>query len=106
MDDHAARVDAQVPGQPLHLCRQVRHRGRNRVRVVPGLPIRPRLLLKARQATDNLADLIESTVDLQGRSLASQLDENLTGPLTPAIGQVLTRRMRKSRWEPGSPTAD
>jgi hypothetical protein len=63
-------------------------------------------IIKARQATDNLADLIESAVDLQGRSLASQLDENMTGPLTPASGQVLTRRMRKSRWEPGSPTAD
>jgi hypothetical protein len=63
-------------------------------------------IIKARQATENLADLIESTVDLQGRSLAAQLDENLTGPLTPAIGQVLTRRMRKSRWEPGSPAAD
>ena len=63
-------------------------------------------IIKARQATENLADLIESAVDLQGRSLATQLDENLTGPLTPAIGQVLTRRMRKSRWELGSPTAE
>ena len=33
-DHHAARVDAQVPRQPLHLRRQLRHRGRNRVRVV------------------------------------------------------------------------
>ena len=63
-------------------------------------------IIKARQATENLADLIESTVDLHGRSLATQLDENLTGPLTPAIGQVLTRRMRKSRWQRGSPTEE
>jgi len=63
-------------------------------------------IIKARQATGNLADLIESAVDLHGRSLAAQFDENLTGPLTPAIGQVLTRLMRKSRWEPGSPTAE
>ena len=63
-------------------------------------------IIRAHLATSNLADLIESAVDLQGRDLAARLDENLTGPLTPAIGRLLTTRMRKSRWDPGSPLAD
>jgi len=63
-------------------------------------------VIKARQATGNLADLIEAAVDLHGRDLAAQLDENLTGPLTTAIGTKLTTRMRKSRWDPASPLAD
>jgi hypothetical protein len=63
-------------------------------------------IIRARLATGNLADLIESAADLQGRDLAAQLDENLTGPMTPAMGRLLTTRMRKSRWDPGSPLAD
>lgn len=43
---------------------------------------------RAHLATDNLADLIESTGDLQGRDLAAQLDENLTGPMTPSHEQA------------------
>ena len=63
-------------------------------------------IVRAHLATDNLADLIESAMDLYGRDLAAQLDQNLTGPMTPAIGGLLTTRMRKSRWDPGSPLAD
>ena len=60
-------------------------------------------IIRARQATDNLGDLVEAAVDLHVRGLAVQIGENLTGPLTPAIGQLLSRQMRKSSWEPGSP---
>ncbi len=62
--------------------------------------------IRARLTTANLADLIESAVDLHGRDLAVQLEENLTAPITPAVGAVLTSRMRKSRWDPGSSLAD
>jgi hypothetical protein len=60
-------------------------------------------IIRARQATENLADLVEAAVDLHVQGLAVQIDENLAGPLTPAIGRLLSRQMRKSRWEPGSP---
>jgi len=63
-------------------------------------------IIRAHLATGNLADLIESAVDLHSRDLAAQLDENLTGPVTPPMGRILTTRMRKSRWDPGSPLAD
>ena len=49
-------------------------------------------IIRARQATDNLGDLVEAAVDLHVRGLAVQIGENLTGPLTPAIGQLLTGR--------------
>ncbi len=63
-------------------------------------------IVRAHLATDNLADLIESAMDLHGRDLAAQLDQDLTGPMAPAIGRLLTTRMRKSRWDPGSPLAE
>jgi hypothetical protein len=63
-------------------------------------------IIRARQATDNLADLIESTVDLHARDLATQLGEQTPGQVTPVTGSRLTTQMRKSRWEPGSPLAD
>ena len=63
-------------------------------------------IVRARLATGNLADLIESAVDLYGRDLAAQLDQNLGGPLAPAVGRLLTTQMRKSRWDPGSPFAE
>lgn len=63
-------------------------------------------IIKARLATGNLADLIEAAVDLYSRNLATQMDESVTGPVTTAIGRKLTTRMRKSRWDPGSPLAD
>jgi hypothetical protein len=63
-------------------------------------------IIRAHQATDNLADLIESTVDLYSGDLATQLGEQTTGSVTPVTGRRLTTQMRKSRWEPGSPLAD
>jgi hypothetical protein len=63
-------------------------------------------IIRAHQATGNLADLIESTVDLHGRDLAAQLGEQTPGQVTPVTGRRLTTQMRKSRWEPGSPLAD
>jgi hypothetical protein len=63
-------------------------------------------IIRAHQATGNLADLIESTVDLHGGDLATQLGEQTPGQVTPVIGRRLTTQMRKSRWEPGSPLAD
>jgi hypothetical protein len=63
-------------------------------------------IIRAHQATGNLADLIESTVDLYSRDLVAQLGDQAPGQLTPVTGRPLTTRMRKSRWEPGSPLAD
>jgi hypothetical protein len=63
-------------------------------------------LVKARQATSNLADLIESAVDLYARDLVIALDQDRAGPVTPAVGHQLTAWMRKSRWDPSSPLAD
>ena len=63
-------------------------------------------LVKARQATANLADLIEAAVDLHTLDLATALDQNHAGPVTRAVGRELTTRMRKSRWDPGSPLAE
>ena len=63
-------------------------------------------IIRAHQATDNLADLIESTVDLHSGDLATGLGEQTPGPVAPVTGKRLTTRMRKSRWEPGSPLAD
>jgi hypothetical protein len=63
-------------------------------------------IIRAHQATDNLADLIESAVDLHSRDLAAELGEQTAGRVSPVIGRRLTTRMRKSRWEPGSPLAD
>jgi hypothetical protein len=58
---------------------------------------------KGRLAAGNLADLIESAVDLYLAPLATQLGEQVNGPITSAVGERLTTRMRKSRWDPGSP---
>lgn len=63
-------------------------------------------VIKARLAAGDLADLVESAVDLHGRELARQLGRAEAGPLTPALGEDLTTVMRKSRWDPGSPLAD
>jgi hypothetical protein len=60
---------------------------------------------KGRLAIGNLADLIESAVDLHGAELAAQLGERVNGPLTPTVGRRLTTRMRKSRWDRNSPLA-
>ena len=59
---------------------------------------------KGRRAAGNLADLIESAVDLYGADLTGKLGES--GELTPAAGGRLTTRMRKERWNQASPTAD
>jgi hypothetical protein len=63
-------------------------------------------ILKARLATSNLADLIESAVDLYGRELATQLGHSGTGPMTATLGKELTIQMRKDRWDPRSTLAD
>jgi hypothetical protein len=60
---------------------------------------------RARIATGNLADLIESAVDLHSAELSAQLGEQASGPVTHAVGARLTTRMRKSRWDPDSPLA-
>jgi hypothetical protein len=61
-------------------------------------------IVKGRVATGNLADLIESAVDLHGAELGPQL--GLPDPLTPTTGRQVTTRMLKSRWDPASPLAD
>jgi hypothetical protein len=62
-------------------------------------------VIKGRQAAANLADLIESAVDLHSAELAAQLGEQANGPVTPIVGKRLTTRMRKDRWDPDSPLA-
>jgi len=61
---------------------------------------------RGRLAAGNLADLIEATMDLYSGALAAQLGEQASGPVAPALGARLTARMRKDRWDPGSPLAD
>jgi hypothetical protein len=61
---------------------------------------------KARLATSNLADLIESAVDLYYRDLATHLGQETAASLTTAIGRHLSTQMRKDRWDPNSPLAD
>ncbi len=74
----------------------------------PALPIAlitgTTAIIKGRLATGNLADLVESAVDLHGSELGPPM--GLPGPLTPAVGRQLTTRMLKSRWDPTSPMAD
>jgi len=59
---------------------------------------------KGRLAAGNLADLIESAVDLHGAELLSRF--GLAGPLGPARGRKLAALMGKSRWDPASPLAE
>ena len=63
-------------------------------------------MIKARLATRDLADLIESAVDLHAADLATQLGQTVTGPVTQGIGRKLTTLMGKARWDPQSPMAD
>ncbi|MGW4371922.1 hypothetical protein ACWEKT_40560 [Nocardia takedensis] len=62
--------------------------------------------MKARQATNDLAHLVESAVDLYVVDLASQLGHATAGHVTPTLGGTLNTIMRKSRWDPDSPLAD
>ncbi|MEU6918931.1 hypothetical protein [Streptomyces olindensis] len=50
---------------------------------------------RARVATDVLAELVESAVDLRVRTLAADLGLDCTGPADHATGEALTRAMRK-----------
>ena len=59
---------------------------------------------RGRLAAGNLADLIESAVDLYGGDLAAKL--GVPDALTPTQGRQLTALMGKSRWNPASPMAD
>jgi hypothetical protein len=45
-------------------------------------------------------------MDLDSGDLATQLGEQASRPVSPAQGGRLTTRMRKDRWDPGSPLAD
>jgi hypothetical protein len=63
-------------------------------------------IVKGHLTTGNLADLIESAVDLHSRELATQLGKTVAGPVSVAVGRELTTQMRKDRWDPGSPLAD
>jgi hypothetical protein len=55
---------------------------------------------RARTAVSQLTDLSEATLDLHGRTLAIALGTappDSTGPLDPAEGEEITRRVRKGR---------
>ncbi|WP_406275558.1 hypothetical protein OH799_03375 [Nocardia sp. NBC_00881] len=63
--------------------------------LVPGvcaLLMSPR---RIRRAVGVYADLVEASVDLHARDVANQLGFELTGRLTPAIGEQLTEVLRK-----------
>ncbi|MEU0519997.1 hypothetical protein [Streptosporangium sp. NPDC006007] len=63
--------------------------------------------IKARDTTGVLADLLESTVDLHVRELATRLGHpDSGGPLTCGEGRTVSVLTRKSRWDPASPLAD
>jgi hypothetical protein len=62
--------------------------------------------IKGRLAAGDLADLVESAIDLYARELAGQFGHAGAGPLSPALGREITTLMRKSRWDPASPLAD
>lgn len=47
--------------------------------------------IRARAATAVLADLVETTVDLDGPELARQLGITCPGVLTPDVGDAVTR---------------
>jgi hypothetical protein len=56
--------------------------------------------VRARLAVDDLAALSEAALDLHGRALAVALgvaDDGVSGPLTPAEGERITRLVRKGR---------
>ncbi len=63
-------------------------------------------VIKAHLAVGDLADLVESAVDLHSRALATHLGRAVTGQVTAVTGAELTTLMRKSRWDPDSPLAD
>jgi hypothetical protein len=52
-------------------------------------------VLRARDATGNLCELVESACDLFGGALASQLNVACTGPVTMETGREISRRLRK-----------
>jgi hypothetical protein len=65
----------------------------------PALPIAAAIAatawVRARTATAALAELIEATVDLYGRDLATQLGIAATGPLSRETGLAITTVLRK-----------
>jgi hypothetical protein len=63
-------------------------------------------VIKAHLAVGDLADLVESAVDLHSRALAAHLGRPGSGQVTAVMGAELTILMRKSRWDPNSPLAD
>ncbi|MEV5427994.1 hypothetical protein [Streptomyces sp. NPDC052701] len=48
-----------------------------------------------RERTARLADLVEATADVHGRDLAASLGLECPGPLTPEVGEAVTRALRK-----------
>lgn len=61
--------------------------------------------LRARTATALLCELVESATDLYGHLLAEQLRVSCQGPLTPAVGSVINKMLRKEMVS-GQPVAD
>ncbi|MGW7279980.1 hypothetical protein ACWGIV_17065 [Streptomyces sp. NPDC054844] len=60
--------------------------------------------LKARQATRNLATLVEAAVDVHYRELVSIMGlDPQSGQADPGSGETLSAWFRKSRWDPDSP---
>lgn len=61
--------------------------------------------IRARSATAVLADLVETTIDLYGPTLARQLGITCAATLTPEVGHAITKAVRKDdTLHPGHPT--
>lgn len=71
-----------------------------------GLGVGVAAWVRARSAAGQLADLLEATVDLHARELATRMGHpDTAAPLSAAEGQALSALIRKSRWDPDSPLA-
>jgi hypothetical protein len=57
-------------------------------------------VLKARDATGNLCELVEAACDLHGHSLAEQLHIPCPGSMTPEIGKEINARLRRKDLPP------
>jgi hypothetical protein len=57
--------------------------------------------LQARDATGNLCELVESTCDLYGRSLAEQLRIDCPERMTPEAGKRINEHLRRKDLPPG-----
>ena len=71
--------------------------------LVPGLWLLSVSRRRIRRSVGVYADLVESSVDLYSRDVASQLGFEVTGRLTPEIGAQVTEAFQKHQPRPANP---